>query len=230
MTEQEWLTSNDPEGMIQHLVGGASPRKLRLFACAIMVMNQGITRGCLAAVERAEVFADGEGRLDPLHVGYRYIAELPDPVNAARLAVVHYLDQPEKKVEIIRCIFGNPFRLPDPRIRWCPPWLFWNDGIIPRLAQRIYYDRNFSDMAILADALEEAGCGNENMLMHCRGWIVCRKCNGVGVHPAFEFNPPLVKPVTVQEKCPDCNGVGWEESVFSHVRGCWVIDLLLGKI
>jgi hypothetical protein len=41
-------------------------------------------------------------------------------------------------------------------------------------------------MPILADALEEAGCDNVDILAHCRG--------------------------------------GGE-----HVRGCWVVDLLLGK-
>lgn len=34
MTEQEWLDCTDPKPMLEHLKGNASNRKLRLFACA----------------------------------------------------------------------------------------------------------------------------------------------------------------------------------------------------
>ena len=62
----------------------------------------------------------------------------------------------------------------------------WNDGTVHRVAQAIYDERAFERMPILADALEDAGCDNADILNHCRN--------------------------------------GGE-----HVRGCWVIDLLLGK-
>jgi hypothetical protein len=55
-----------------------------------------------------------------------------------------------------------------------------------QIAQKIYEERAFDRMPILADALEEAGCDNADILGHLRG--------------------------------------GGE-----HVRGCWVIDLVLGK-
>jgi hypothetical protein len=54
------------------------------------------------------------------------------------------------------------------------------------LAQAIYDDRTFDHLPILADALEDSGCDNQEMLTHLRG-------------PG------------------------------PHVRGCWVVDLLLGK-
>lgn len=65
-------------------------------------------------------------------------------------------------------------------------WLRWNDGYIPKLAQEIYDNRDFERMSTLADALEEAGCKDEDILNHCRKHTV-------------------------------------------HARGCWVVDLLLGK-
>jgi hypothetical protein len=67
-----------------------------------------------------------------------------------------------------------------------PSWLSWNDGTVRRLAQAIYDERRFADMPILADALLDAGCDDEEVLAHCR-------------RPA------------------------------EHVRGCWVLDLLLDK-
>ena len=67
-----------------------------------------------------------------------------------------------------------------------PSWLTWNDGTVPKIAHAIYDNRDFDRMPVLADALEDAGCDNADILNHCRG--------------------PNV-----------------------HVRGCWVVDLLLGK-
>jgi hypothetical protein len=55
-----------------------------------------------------------------------------------------------------------------------------------KIARAIYDGRAFERMPILADALEDAGCGDADILRHCR-------------EPG------------------------------EHVRGCWVVDLLLGK-
>ena len=51
----------------------------------------------------------------------------------------------------------------------------------------MYDSRDFANMPILADALEEAGCTSGDILGHCRG----------------------ARP---------------------HVKGCWVVDLVLGKV
>jgi hypothetical protein len=80
---------------------------------------------------------------------------------------------------LLHCIFGNPFR----------PVIFdvaWQTTTVTTLAGAIYTEKSFERMPILADALEEAGCTDADILNHCRG-------------PA------------------------------PHVRGCWVVDLLLGK-
>src|SRR5439155_24569283 len=70
----------------------------------------------------------------------------------------------------------------DGNVRGTPP----NDGTVVKLAQGIYDDRAFARLPILADALEEAGCMDTEILDHCR-------------------------------------------RAREHVRGCWVLDLLLGK-
>jgi hypothetical protein len=65
---------------------------------------------------------------------------------------------------LLRDIFGSPFR-PEAVDSF---WMTWNGGTIPKLAQTIYDVRRFQDLPILADALEEAGCTNADILDHCR--------------------------------------------------------------
>jgi hypothetical protein len=57
---------------------------------------------------------------------------------------------------------GNPF---------CPVAIdpSWLTDTVKAVAQTIYQERRFTDMPILADALEEAGCVNQDLLDHCRG-------------------------------------------------------------
>jgi hypothetical protein len=81
---------------------------------------------------------------------------------------------------LIRDIFGNPFR----PVALDPAWLTTD---VLALARGIYADRVFDRMGIFADALQDAGCENEDVLFHCRA----------------------------------ANQV--------HARGCWVLDLVLGK-
>jgi hypothetical protein len=81
---------------------------------------------------------------------------------------------------LLRDVFGNPFH----SVSLDPAWI---TPLVKGLALSIYDDRNFTDLPILADALEEAGCTNADILQHCRGpgphvrgcWsldlILCRK-------------------------------------------------------
>jgi hypothetical protein len=88
-------------------------------------------------------------------------------------------EQRKRLCDLIRDLCGYP----------CRPVALdsaWQTPAVAALAQTIYDERRFSDLPILADALEEAGCDNADMLAHCRG-------------PG------------------------------PHARGCWVVDLLLGK-
>src|SRR5262249_38992633 len=84
--------------------------------------------------------------------------------------------------ELLREIIGNPFR----PVTIDPAWLAWNNRTSPQLAHGIDEERAFERLPILADALEEAGCTDADILSHCR-------------------------------------------QQGEHVRGCWVLDLLLGK-
>jgi hypothetical protein len=86
--------------------------------------------------------------------------------------------------QLLRDLFGPlPFR----PIGVEPSLLRWNDGTVVKVARGIYDDRAFERMPILADALLDAGCDNDDILVHCRR----------------------------------------EGAV--HTKGCFVLDLLLGK-
>jgi len=49
-----------------------------------------------------------------------------------------------------------------------PSWLAWNGGAVAALAQVIGGEQRWEELPILADALEEAGCTDQEMLAHCR--------------------------------------------------------------
>jgi hypothetical protein len=69
------------------------------------------------------------------------------------------------------------FRGPDRRGVIDPAWLDWQGGLIPHLARHIAEERCFAEMAVLADALEDAGCRDDSILAHCRrGGLHVRGC------------------------------------------------------
>jgi hypothetical protein len=237
MTEAEWLTCTDPTPMLEFIRGNVSERKLRLFAVACCrhiwhLLNDQRSREAVLVVERysegsasskeltaarkmaraaAEVTeaaaqeAEFAGAAALLGIGpqarrvirkamkARAVAAVsatalratdprisPGAVGATVLATKAV--KSKQVLSLMYDIFGNPFR----PITTDPSLLVWNDGTIPKLAQAIYDKRAFDRLPILADALQEAGCTDPDILAHCRS--------------------------------------GGE-----HVRGCWVVDLILGK-
>jgi hypothetical protein len=85
--------------------------------------------------------------------------------------------------------WGEGYHLRDRGGPGGPPVVFdprWRTDTAVALARLMDESRDFSAMPILADALQDAGCDNNDILEHCRG-------------PG------------------------------PHVRGCWVVDLVLGK-
>ncbi len=72
------------------------------------------------------------------------------------------------QVRLLRCIFGNPFRP-------IPPLLKWHDGTVVKLAQAAYEERSLPSgtldpvrLGILADALEESGLADADLVRHLR--------------------------------------------------------------
>jgi hypothetical protein len=73
--------------------------------------------------------------------------------------------------DVMRDVFGNPFR----PLHLDQAWLEWNNSTVVQIAQAAYDERSLPSgtldnvrLAILADALEDAGCTNAQILEHCR--------------------------------------------------------------
>jgi hypothetical protein len=123
--------------------------------CAIGPMSASTVAG-LTAEQTASV----------LHVGGRP-ADLSTPEGRA------IFQQPGRCLcALLGDIFGTPFR-PLPPVP--PAVLAWSDRFVPRLAQTIYDERKLpegtldpSRLAILADALLDAGCEDDTLLEHLR--------------------------------------------------------------
>jgi hypothetical protein len=234
MTEADWLACTDPQVMLALLHGKASDRKLRLFAaarCRLFRPDWDDWWPTREAVEAAEQLSDGlapAGPLARLHLPWRdftrglsydttdptggstvlrpahlgrllvQVLSFPDAGSAAQGVLHDYLrsyfdggwkDGPQERwaeCQLLREVFGNPFRPVA-----IPP--AWQTSPVVALAQAAYEERalpagtlDLARLAVLADALEDAGCDQADLLSHLRG-------------PG------------------------------SHVRGCWVLDLLLGK-
>ena len=201
MNEGEWLTCTDPEKMLEFLRGRTgvltsisrnptiSKRKLGLFivACCYRVWGQ-MDEPSRRAVLVLERFADGLAtRIDLTAATERaaWEALARTPVGWMRAA---WEASKTESSDFLREIYNSHRRLVlDPAV------LAWNDAAVVRLAQAAYEERHLPEgtldtgrLAVLADALEEAGCTDADILSHLRG-------------PG------------------------------PHVRGCWVLDLCLGK-
>jgi hypothetical protein len=242
MNNKQWLACTDPSKMMHFLEGKASDRKLRLFAvaCCRRIWHLFKDERCRVTVELAERFADSflssrEAVFDALcqllterpedvrEAAKRFVDRLyckedlaqadralersQDPLSviagtaaggdawgvalevALALSETYKLASPEAVCGLLREGFGNPFR----PVALNPAWRTYQDGLVVRLAEAAYQERRLpagtlenGRLAILADALEEAGCQDVQTLGHLRG--------------------------------------GGE-----HYRGCFVVDVLLGK-
>jgi hypothetical protein len=233
VTEAEWLACTDPRTMLEVLGGKTSDRKSRLFvvACCRRISSFMTDNRSQTAVDVAEGFADGlanrrerkaaieaalaamkdadaaarkasaaggEKRWGSFNAAFTALIAVSrggydpwDAANAAGYAVELLVGTPKDgehvaQAALVLDIFGNPFRPVsiDPA---------WQTPTVVALAQAAYDNRTLpagtfepARLAVLADALEEAGCDNADLLGHLRG-------------PG------------------------------PHVRGCWAVDLLLGK-
>jgi hypothetical protein len=186
MTEEKWLAAKNPRPMIKFLRGKTSERKLLLFVHAFLRGLEGILvdKWNWANVEKAELKSTQWAVLQEMIADLKWRrVEEQDFENAVwaremERAIRNSQDGCDKTIQItmtlanrkglpllstvVRDLFGNPFR----PITLNPTWL---TSTVLSLAGQMYDSRDFCPMPILADALQDAGCDNADILQHCRG-------------------------------------------------------------
>jgi hypothetical protein len=186
MTEAEWLASDDPYAMWDwlSLSGAASINKARsLFAVLCERIRRAeagrqLWRGRPTSVD----FEDEDDFGPPVAVDTQAERILLD---AAHAALRERWGTRAERVEILREIFGNPNR-PGINTAWLTPQVVTLARAADRAKSSPPEEIDPLCLAVLSDALEEAGCTDADILAHLR-------------------------------------------SPGPHFRGCWALDLILGK-
>jgi hypothetical protein len=191
MSEAEWQAGTDLRSMLRQLPALTGQqhrpwrRKLRLFAVACCRRSPFWLADARmrAAVEAAERYADGLATPEDLDAAYTpaHLAQLTGSVVAHRGAsswVAEEVSHPRHFTpgeppysalcRLLREIVGNPYR-PAPS---CRDWVGRDAGRVARAA----YDGRHADsgemdplaLGALADALEEAGCPDAELIAHLR--------------------------------------------------------------
>ncbi len=103
------------------------------------------------------------------------------------------------------------------------------------VARDVYERFAFAEYPVLVDALLDAGADSTHpVVRHLRGELreVCSRCDGKGGFYAYPPDDPTNRLMHGSHwyTCPECeDGLAWTGCAETHVRGCWAIDLLLGR-
>jgi hypothetical protein len=148
--------------------GLATPkhRETMLFITAIDLPEVGgLQKHCFFGLGiDAKSIAAGAQRFAAESVVMRFGTDEPDSSSPEVLAAYNSAWERECVIQcaLIRDIFGNPFQ-PLPRIE--PSCV--NSNVVG-IAKAIYQERQFDQLAVLGDALEDMGCTNTDILWHLR--------------------------------------------------------------
>jgi hypothetical protein len=226
MTEEEWLSCTDPTPMVRYLKEQqTSERKLRLLACACCRQIWALLPDPRSrqAVQTAERYADGLASDRELAM--------------ARNNALGVADQGEHKAA------WAPYNAANIKASGPIENVFLAAGEAPvRLAvQKASTDlRAVHDAAQTASALEQAALvreviGNpfrpvviEPRWLTWAGGTVVQLAEGVYEDRAFD-RMPVLGDALEEAGCDDQAVLRHCRQSEGHVRGCWVVDLLLGK-
>jgi hypothetical protein len=215
MTEQEWLACTDPTPMLEFLRGKISDRKLRLFAvaCCRRVWDLLEYDASRRAVEVAERYADGLSGTDELRAtvelaaGPARTAAGADAWTAAR----------DTAAAVVDAVYEHASWPPD-----------WAQGLI---ASQLAKNETGAQAALLRDIL-----GNLfGPLVALDGAVLANRGGAVWQLAAAIYEGRHFKEVSTLADLLEeagCTGAGLLDHLRGpgpHVRGCWVLDLLLGK-
>jgi hypothetical protein len=187
MTEAEWAACDDPRELLDYHRMKRDPRRLRLLAvaCARLIPPHAFPTQLGSVIDVAERYADGTAdraaflavrrqvravnrQIDEFTPARRILMWLADDsleAQSVAITMTRELSGPgggAAECHLSRCAFGNPFRA----VAFDPAW---RTEAVVGLATGIAADRAFDRLPVLADALEDAGCADADVLAHCRG-------------------------------------------------------------
>ena len=180
---EEWVTVPSPKylfGCLTALGFAITDRKRRLLHVAVarIAFDWLHDEPFRLAIETAEIAAEA-GKYPPHRELLRRLMARPpragsDTFDARQVAFAAALSpasaapasdlRPQTRAcyaDAYRDLFANPFL----RLTWNSDWF---TRTVRDLAAHIYADHDFGAMPILADALQDAGCDDEQVLTHCR--------------------------------------------------------------
>ena len=242
MTEREWLESTEPQEMLEFLHGKASDRKLRLFACACCrrVWPLLTDEKSRQAVEIAERYADGLATSEELSDPWplRLPAQMPsEPAeysnakaaacagDAARLAAAR--DTETMGLEHFTWEVG---RYAAGAVAWkiagaarsashAESWASaWNQTEADEYGEQVWLLRD-----ILGNPFRPAALGPS--------WLtpdVITLAGHIYLDRAFSHLPEMANALE-QAGCTDTAILAHCRDPGPHARGCWAVDLVLGK-
>ena len=230
MTEAEWLSGNDPEPMLWFLAGKASDRKFRLFACGCIrrAWQLLVDPASRAAVEFSEKYADTglRGRRGfpairrAARLAFRAAQEAmwrasPEdhPAGEAKMLAAYAVDGLTEPVQV-GAIANNLARAT--RVLR-----------IPRVAPE-----NCPEQEQQARLLREHFGNPFRPVSFDPGWrtlAVVALATGIYEERAFD-RMPILADALEDAGCDRGDLIGHlRDPHATHVRGCWALDLILGK-
>jgi hypothetical protein len=210
MTEHEWRRCTDPERLWRFCKGRLSPRKARLFvvACCRQMESQLADERLRAALGVAERHADGLTQRGELRAAQTQVE--------AALAELQGFDH--QRLSAVRWAVAR-----HPRVAEVLKGAMLVKGVI--------IDLFFSTKAQLLRDLAGDPFGPVAIDTAWLAWhdgVIPRLAQAVYDERAFE-RLPILADALEEVGCADPTILGHLRGPGPHVRGCWVVDLLLGK-
>jgi hypothetical protein len=218
MTEAEWLASDGPEAMLAALRGKVSGRKLRLFACACCDHFQAgldLDSRLDEAASVARAFADGAVPLSRLRRARR-AAEAASLDNEVGLLNVAVADDDAfaaalRSVQIIATTYAE-MCVPCESLESARGWMS---------ADIVRFLREVCDGWWLPPR-------DWGMLRAWNGGTIAKLAEAIYAEWGWE-RLPVLGDALEEAGCDDEAILTHLRSGGRHVRGCWALDLVLGK-
>jgi hypothetical protein len=244
MNEAEWLACTDPQKMLEFLneSGNLSDRKQRLFDCACARRIWHLLRDEKArrAVEIAERFADDLVTVDDLRETQAAVlaaahAKATEAVLGAAQAKASVLPGTPDSYDVLSAAAGTAWEYrsgADPLLHAAQAiaWegLLKNGPAERRTAKKKLLEERKVQAGLLRDIV---GSPSRPTRALDYPWVTDKaRMLGQRIYDntAFDRLPELADTLT-QAGCDDAKLLGHCWLPGPHVRGCWVVDLILGK-